>query len=131
MAEYDWDFEEYSTERKFPRQRSVVRSVPSVPSMSGTKEERIKSLQEVVKLVGVMLDDIDSWPSEPENDGAVVTFSRKFTPRGQIYSYAAIRAVGKWYVTGSSTEPFTWDELMDWMGEDKNTLNLVIEQEKL
>lgn len=55
---------------------------------------------------------------EPTDDGAVVTFQRSFADTDIFYSYAAMRADGKWYLTGSmGSIAFTWDELLYWCEE--------------
>ncbi len=64
-------------------------------------------------------------PEEPLSDfmdshplgRPVVTFNLRFEGRGRVYTYAAIRAVGRWHLTGSQMghKPFTWHELMEWI----------------
>lgn len=75
-----------------------------------------------------------TWPKEPSYHAgvlggrripAVVTFDKK-GPTGSVFTYAAVRPAtlhgefvdkAEWYVTGTVTTPFTWDGLLEWMGE--------------
>lgn len=56
---------------------------------------------------------------EPTEDGAVITFQRALlAAEGTFYSYAAMRADTKWYLTGTmGSIAFTWDELLFWCEE--------------
>jgi hypothetical protein len=66
---------------------------------------------------------------EDHTDGTVVRFVKQFpvggmqypdAPQGtRAYFYAAIRASGKWYLTGPTNagKVFEWEELIDWMDE--------------
>lgn len=49
-------------------------------------------------------------------DGTVVRWRMRFTKGGTKYTYAAIRAAGKWYTTGpKSPKGLTWGELCSWL----------------
>ena len=50
-------------------------------------------------------------------DETVLTFSRQFTRDGKRYTYAAIRANGKWYTTGerSGVQGATWLDFVLWL----------------
>lgn len=49
-------------------------------------------------------------------DGTVFKFSKKFVEDGIAYSYAAIKAGGKWYTTGpKSPKGYDWDEFILWL----------------
>lgn len=60
---------------------------------------------------------------EPTEDGAVITFQRSFPNIDELYSYAAMRADGRWFLTGSmGSVAFTYDELLYWC-EEGTTVN--------
>ena len=46
-------------------------------------------------------------------DGTVVRFTKTFTNGDQTYTYVAIKAAGRWYVTGGWRG--TWTELLAWL----------------
>ena len=50
-------------------------------------------------------------------NGAVIRFRKQFEPGRQIYSYAGIRAAGRWYLTSAARSgvSFSWDELVAWL----------------
>lgn len=49
-------------------------------------------------------------------EGTVIRFTWRGGPIGKAYSYAAIKADGLWYTTGSkSRESYTWEKLTAWM----------------
>jgi len=77
------------------------------------KLERAKALRE--QLAGV--PDTDPFP-----DGMVLVFDARYLPDGPTYSYAALRAAGKWYMTGGRAvqgHGLTWAELVDWWVEHR------------
>ncbi len=64
------------------------------------------------------LDKIDERYGQDAEDGSVIRFVRHI--RTRAYSYAAIRAGGYWYVTGSrSPQHVTWNELVRWLDHEK------------
>jgi len=66
---------------------------------------------------------------EPEHDGAIVFFDKQFVGGGRIYSYAARKAAGSWYLTGSEgSRPLSWQSLLDFIDDGAvtgNTLRVV------
>lgn len=75
--------------------------------------------------------DSYSYPNEPAEDGAVLTFAVRFKNRGPLsagdfgwlptlYRFAAIRAAGRWFVTGAKcpTRGYSWREFCDWLNDD-------------
>lgn len=56
------------------------------------------------------------FPTEPP-EGAVLKWEKAFdTPKGASYTYVALRAGGKWYLTGRRTAGVTWSELVELIG---------------
>lgn len=77
------------------------------------KLERAEALRE--QLAGI--PDTDPFP-----DGMVLVFDAHFAGNGPTYSYAALRAAGKWYRTGqvgAQGHGMLWSELVDWWLEHK------------
>ncbi|AEJ94534.1 hypothetical protein PBI_ACHEBE_71 [Mycobacterium phage Achebe] len=59
-------------------------------------------------------------PEEPSVDGTVI----RFVKYNLSYTFAAIRVLGRWYITQDGTRsprqghaPKAWDELLAWIGE--------------
>ncbi|QBP31457.1 hypothetical protein KIY76_gp72 [Mycobacterium phage Miramae] len=59
-------------------------------------------------------------PVEPAEDGAVI----RFVKYNLTYTFAAIRVLGRWYITQDGSRsarqghaPKAWDELLAWIGE--------------
>lgn len=50
------------------------------------------------------------------SEGTVLAFSKQLDESGVRYSYAAIQAGGRWYLTGrTSPQAMTWDEFVKWL----------------
>jgi hypothetical protein len=58
------------------------------------------------------LGDLNVPGQDPYNDGQVLVYKRNFGGPTQ-YTYAAIRANGKWYLTGTDNKAKSWDELVE------------------
>jgi hypothetical protein len=59
-------------------------------------------------------------------DGTVFKFSKKFVEGGDSYTYAVIKANGKWYTTGpKSPKGYDWDEFILWLVSGIPTFVLV------
>lgn len=58
-----------------------------------------------------------SYGTDPHDEGTVIKFERRFKLSAKTYNYAAIKAGGKWYVTGGAESPqrVTWDEFLLWL----------------
>lgn len=60
----------------------------------------------------------ESYGADRE-DGAVVTFSKQFeTDPTRVYTYASLRANGKWYTTGGNPrtpQHYTWESFLLWL----------------
>jgi hypothetical protein len=93
-----------------------------------------------------VVDDEENWPEKevpaevisnpiepgPHTRNPLITFYKQYEPWGKRYNYAALRVQGRWYLTGAETRAFTWEDLMDWLGEDgKKTLKVVTRRAKL
>ena len=49
-------------------------------------------------------------------DGEVLAFDKTFGGT-QIYSYAAIKAAGLWYLTGRTSHGISWEELCEFLSD--------------
>jgi|SRR5688572_158872 len=74
------------------------------------------------------LEHLNRFPVEdPFQNGDTIQFEKSFpNSPSTYYSYAAHRAVDRWFVTGDrSPNNITWDELVSWMGLGVNTVWLM------
>jgi len=85
----------------------------------GTRSERLRRQIEADLM---RLEKIESRPLEPEflegeDVPQVVWFRRNFQTGTLIYTYAAVKAAGYWYISGrvEAMQRRTWDQLMDWL----------------
>lgn len=64
------------------------------------------------------VEHLNRYPNvDPCEDGAIITFEKKFPHGDTLYSYVAHKADGRWYVTGErSPQGVSWDDLVDFMG---------------
>jgi hypothetical protein len=86
-----------------------------------TKEQELKDLKAELAKVQKQIDKIEHGRlgKEPAN-GSVFKIERKFERYGTGYTYSAVRADGKWYLTGTrgdATKAMSWDELKRWIGD--------------
>lgn len=59
---------------------------------------------------------IEAYGEDCYPEGAVIRFKKQFAKDGKQYSYAAIKAEGKWYTTGyNAPKGFNWDEFVIWL----------------
>jgi hypothetical protein len=101
---------------KIPERKSSMSRKDALKRKSEALDRQRRALEEE-------LTRLENRPGEPPDYSktrpAIITFSKQF---GQFafdkytYSYAFIRAAGKWYGTGpKAPKGYTWDELMDWL----------------
>lgn len=56
---------------------------------------------------------IDNMPKDTYEDGTVLVILRQFKEEGPMYTYAAVKGGGSWFVTGRNGEgAHSWAELM-------------------
>ena len=112
--------------RQFQSAHSPHESEHEMAQMPLTRRPTRADAERLMAEGARILNEIDATRSkynggaEPTEDGAVVTFQRAFggTLAETYYSYAAMRANGKWYLTGTmGSIAFTWDELLFWCEE--------------
>jgi len=66
--------------------------------------------------------ELDLVVAEPEGGHAIVRFVIGYSDTPKTYGYAAIKAGGKWYLTGpDSPQAVTWARLIGWL-KSKNAI---------
>ena len=90
------------------------------------REEAHRLLAEARKIESLPVDDFE--------DGNVITFTKTFG--GREYDYAAIKTQGGWYRTGrvfAGRQPhnLSWRELLDFIGDDLDTVEYPVAAEFL
>lgn len=58
---------------------------------------------------------VNSMPEDIYETGDVLVFQRQFVEDGPIYTYACVKAAGRWYRSGNNAGPSTWAELLAFM----------------
>lgn len=68
-------------------------------------------------------------PPEPEQEGTGIRFFK--TIRNHRYTYLAVKSdrpaypERPWYTTGPQNSQYSWDGLLDWLGEDATTIEVI------
>lgn len=64
------------------------------------------------------LEHLERYPEEdPFTDGTKLEFEKTFPGSEQRYAYLALRAAGRWHLTGQrSPQNVTWEHLVEFMG---------------
>lgn len=55
---------------------------------------------------------LERFGEDDYENGAVITFSVRFPDGGISYHYAAVKADERWWLTGKSQHPMSWDRLV-------------------
>jgi hypothetical protein len=97
---------------------------------------RIAELESRMRALAADLDRLKNWPDEPFGDHSVIKFTKRFHGGGGAsYIYAAIKANGRWYLTGKAnsgnTVSKTWEELCEFAGDGLDTMVLCTSWESL
>lgn len=62
------------------------------------------------------LESLNHRPAEPDDEPAVIFFEKTFG-KSQKYTYTAVRAGERWWITGTrpgrNPNPKTWEQLLD------------------
>lgn len=108
----------------------VIRHGRMIPASAMSRAE-VMALAKIVAQAQAIYDAlIAKYGEEPEQDGAVIRFTRTFPGRdwdmpvlaqnvaAKQYVYAAIRIGGKWWTTGVKQDGgYAWEELLAWIDE--------------
>ena len=98
-----------------------------------TKTEEIAKLRAEAEKLNARIQKLElgRWGKEPAN-GSVFKIERRFERNGSGYTYAAVRAGGLWYLTGTRGEALkaqTWEELKRWAGQYSRVWTLTVKEE--
>jgi hypothetical protein len=63
--------------------------------------------------------DEEAKPKDRFVDGTIIRFTKVYD--GRPFDYAALKAAGRWYLTGRRTVGMTWDRLVLFIGADNAT----------
>lgn len=98
-----------------------------------TKTEELRKLKDQVAKINAQIEKLElgRWEREPAN-GSVFKIERRYSEDGKGYYFAAVRADGLWYLTGTradSNRSYTWDELQAWAGKYSRVWKLTVAKE--
>jgi len=93
--------------------------------MKATEKMTAAQLRELIEEASTLLQKMQNFPEEPEQDLAVIEV--QFNGYGRVYTYAALRVDRGWYVTGvSGLSNVAWHEVMEFF-DSKNAGILRVE----
>lgn len=98
-----------------------------------TKNVELANLKAELAKVQAKIDKLEygRLGKEPAN-GTVFKIEKRFDIGGKGYQYAAIRAGGMWYVTGTAgagTKQYTWEELKTFIGKYSRVWSMTVREE--
>lgn len=98
-----------------------------------TKNVEIAKIQAEISKLQKQLEVVQHgrMGKEPQN-GSVFKIEKRFEAGGKGYAYAAIKADGKWYLTGTGfagNRVYTWDELKDFIGKYSRVWAMTVREE--
>lgn len=77
-----------------------------------TEKKTAAQLRAMIEEAQSLLQKMENFPEEPEQDLAVIEV--QFNGYGRVYTYAALRVDRGWYVTGvSGLSKVSWYEVME------------------
>lgn len=105
--------------------------------MAMSKEDELNLLKEQQKSLAKRIEKLEygKWGKEPSN-GAMFKIEKKFSSLGTApkYSYAALKANGVWYLTGTGndgTKSYSWEALKKFAGQYSRVWRLTVAEELL
>lgn len=105
--------------------------------MAMSKEDELNLLKEQQKSLAKRIEKLEygKWGKEPSN-GAMFKIEKKFSSLGTApkYSYAALKANGMWYLTGTGndgTKSYSWEALKKFAGQYSRVWRLTVAEELL
>lgn len=86
-----------------------------------TKNDEINALRSKIAELNAKVEKLEygRMGKEPAN-GTVLKIEKRYSSTGPKYVYAAIKAAGEWYLTGTTgagVKVYTWDQLKAYIGE--------------
>jgi hypothetical protein len=81
---------------------------------------RKRVLERTIERAQEKLDQLEIMGEDDYEDGAVLTFKKRFTPGGIAYTYVALKIAGGWYLSGRQHGSVgrTWDSLVEFIVEN-------------
>lgn len=96
------------------QEREEVISMPSVEELQA-QVERLRARADIMEARAWALDE---FGEDDFDDEDVLMFKKRFSPISKLYTYAAVKAEGLWYVTGTrQRNPLTWKQLVEFISE--------------
>lgn len=113
------DFDRWDDERVDRATRARI-TPGRADTMSGTDnlraaEESIRAAERVLAQARRNLEKVRAEAIPDEPDAQVIMFKVRHDTYGRAYTYAALRAKGRWHLTGRDGKAYTWKELVEWM----------------
>lgn len=116
--------------------KAVCRSFDIVWKDEGdmvTKNVELANLKAELNKIQSKIDKLEygRLGKEPSN-GTVFKIEKRFEAGGKGYQYAAIRASGLWYLTGTgatSNRYYTWEELKTFIGKYSRVWAMTVREE--
>lgn len=103
----------------------ILRTKKGSTGMKATEKMTAAQLRELIEEASTLLQTMENFPEEPEQDLAVIEV--QFNGYGRVYTYAALRVDRGWYVTGvSGLSNVAWHEVMEFF-DSKNAGILRVE----
>lgn len=138
-SDYGWQDSDYTvspghwTQPRTYGQPLTTTSITTLPDVvrdkkgrsTLTRDERVKNKMRLIEALGDEVAKLKARPTEPDEDNAVVSFTKTFGGARE-YNYAAIKAGDdKWYITGAaSPQGLSWDQLIDFIEESEDEAQL-------
>lgn len=57
------------------------------------------------------------------DEGTIITFNKRFSPKTTPYTYVAVKAHNRWYTTGGKS--YTWETLLTFLSEGVTQVRVV------
>jgi hypothetical protein len=100
------------------------------------KEIKVNRAEVLRRQAQRLLEEAERWEKVPDEDvfptGTVITFRKQYVrtmrANSKVYFYAAIKSNEEaWLTTGTQAHnnQYTWEELVVWLGDDVQTIQVV------
>lgn len=80
------------------------------------------SRSEVIRLRIQQLENelvqVELFGADKFKNGTVIRWKHRFSQGGKKYTYAALKAGGRWYLTNQQGTMLTWDQLVERLNAD-------------
>lgn len=72
-------------------------------------------LRQAIASLADQLAEVEKFGEDEYKNGTVLTFKLKYAESPRWFTYAAVKADGRWWLTGRHSTPFTWSGLVDFL----------------